>query len=57
MQQNERLIRPLEATSHVQSFILSDAERLEWQRSTDEQKALDIASAESRAKKLMSHWE
>jgi hypothetical protein len=48
--------RTLEAMSHVQPFILSDTERLEWQISQDEQKALDIASAESRARKLMSHW-
>ena len=54
---SEGIERTLEAMSHVQPFILSVAERLEWQRSLDEQKALDIASAESRARKLMIHWE
>lgn len=53
----DEIERTLEAMSQVQPFILSDSERLEWQSSLDEQKALDIASAESRARKLMSHWE
>jgi hypothetical protein len=56
MSQDE-IERTLEAMPYVQPFIRSDAERLEWQRSHDEQKALDIASAESRVRKLMSRWE
>lgn len=53
----DEIERTLEAMSYVQPFILSDTERLDWQRSIDEQKALDIASAENRIRKLMSHWE
>lgn len=53
----DEIERTLEAMSLVQPFILSDNERLEWQRSLDEQKAFNITSADSRARKLMNHWE
>ena len=53
----EEIERTLEAMSQVQPLVFTDQERIDWQKWLDEQEAFENASAESRARKLMSHWE
>ena len=53
----EEIERTLEAMSHVQPLVFTEQERIDWQKWLDEQKAFEFASDETRARKLLSHWE
>lgn len=53
----EEIEQTLEAMSQVQPFVLTDADRIEWQKALDDQKALEINTSESRTAKTMGHWE
>ena len=53
----EEIERTLEAMSQVQAFVFTEQERIDRQKWLDEQKNFEYATSESRARKLMSHWE